>query len=212
MAVADIYDAVINYDDDGIRALVEAEIGAGTDVSVILQDGIVAALDEIGQMFSQGTVFVPEMLLAAETAQAALGILKPLLVQSGAKPKGTIIIGTVKGDLHDIGKNLVAMMLEGAGFRLVDLGTDVDPQVLLGSLQENDADILALSSLLTTSLPEMERAVATVIEARASFNRKFKVMVGGPPVSQEFADKIGADGYGIDATAAVELARQLVLT
>ena len=210
MAVEDIYDAVINYDDEGISALVEAEIGAGTDVSVILHDGIVAALDEIGQMFSQGTVFVPEMLMAAETAQAALGILKPLLAQSGAKPMGTIVIGTVKGDLHDIGKNLVAMMLEGAGFHMIDLGTDVDPQVLLSSLQENDADILALSSLLTTSLPEMERAVTTVVEARASFNHKFKVLVGGPPVSQEFADKIGADGYGIDATAAVELARQLV--
>ncbi|MDP6788825.1 MAG: corrinoid protein [Rhodospirillales bacterium] len=210
MAVADIYDAVITYDDDGIRALVEAEIGAGTDVSVILNDGIVGALDEIGRKFSQGTVFVPEMLMAAETAQAALDILKPLLAQSGAKPKGTIVIGTVKGDLHDIGKNLVGMMLEGAGFHLVDLGTDVDPGVFITAARDNHADIVALSGLLTTSMPEMEKAVVSLAQANNSRNLQVKVMVGGPPVNQEFADRIGANGYGVDATAAVALARTLV--
>ena len=210
MAVKDIYDAVIGYDEDRVLELVKAEVAAGTDVAVILNHGMITALDEIGRKFSEGTVFVPEMLRAAEAAQAGLNVLRPLLAETGAKPKGTVVIGTVKGDLHDIGKNLVAMMLEGAGFRLVDLGTDVAPEVLLGKVRESEAAIVALSGLLTTSLPEMARAVAAVAEARATFNRRVMVMVGGPPVNQAFADKIGADGYGVDATAAVELARHMI--
>ena len=135
MAVKDIYDAVIGYDEDRVLELVKAEVAAGTDVAVILNHGMITALDEIGRKFSEGTVFVPEMLRAAEAAQAGLNVLRPLLAETGAKPKGTVVIGTVKGDLHDIGKNLVAMMLEGAGFRLVDLGTDVAPEVLLGKVR-----------------------------------------------------------------------------
>jgi 5-methyltetrahydrofolate--homocysteine methyltransferase len=133
-----------------------------------------------------------------------------LLVKSGTRPVGTVILGTVKGDLHDIGKNLVAMMLEGAGFKLIDLGTDVDPEQFISAAQENDADIVALSSLLTTSMPEMQKAVAALQEANQTRNISVKVMVGGPPINQGFADKIGADGYGADAPAAVDQARAFV--
>jgi 5-methyltetrahydrofolate--homocysteine methyltransferase len=210
MAVEDIFDAVLAYQDDEIGALTQAEIDAGTDVRTILDEGLIAALDVVGEKFSKGTLFVPEMLLAADAVQAGLEVLRPLLVDTGFQPIGTVVLGTVKGDLHDIGKNLVGMMLEGAGFRVIDLGTDVDPARFIDVAQENEADLIAVSGLLTTSMPEIERAVAVVHEANRSRNLNVKVMVGGPPVNQLFADKIGADGYGLDAPAAVERARQLV--
>jgi len=207
MAVEDIFNAVMEYDEEAVPELVQAELDAGTDVKTILQDGMIAALDVIGERFSAGTLFVPEMLMAAEAVQAGLDIVRPLLVDAGSKPAGTIILGTVKGDLHDIGKNLVGMMLEGAGFRLVDLGTDVDAEAFISAAQENDADIIAMSGLLTTSMPEMEKAVAAVQQANGSRNINVKVLIGGPPVTQDFADRIGADSYGIDAPGAVEKAR-----
>jgi 5-methyltetrahydrofolate--homocysteine methyltransferase len=210
MAVEDIFDAVLAYQDDEIGALTQAEIDAGTDVRTILDEGLIAALDVVGEKFSKGTLFVPEMLLAADAVQAGLEVLRPLLVDTGFQPIGTVVLGTVKGDLHDIGKNLVGMMLEGAGFRVIDLGTDVNPEQFIDVAQENEADLIAVSGLLTTSMPEIERAVAVVHEANRSRNLNVKVMVGGPPVNQLFADKIGADGYGLDAPAAVERARQLV--
>ncbi len=210
MAVEDIFDAVLAYQDDEIGALTQAEIDAGTDVRMILDDGLIAALDLVGEKFSMGTLFVPEMLLAADAVQAGLEVLRPLLVDTGFQPIGTVVLGTVKGDLHDIGKNLVGMMLEGAGFRVIDLGTDVDPARFIDVAQENEADLIAVSGLLTTSMPEIERAVAAVHDANRSRNLNVKVMVGGPPVNQLFADRIGADGYGLDAPAAVERARQLV--
>ncbi|MHC4067438.1 MAG: cobalamin B12-binding domain-containing protein [Planctomycetota bacterium] len=210
MAVEDIFNAVMAYADDEVATLVRAEIDAGTDVRAILDEGLIAALDIVGEKFSDGTLFVPEMLMAADAVQAGLGILRPLLVDTGVKPIGTVVLGTVKGDLHDIGKNLVGMMLEGAGFRVIDLGTDINPQRFIDVAQENDADIIAVSGLLTTSMPEIARAVAAVRDANQNRNLNAKVMVGGPPVSQDFADKIGADGYGLDAPAAVELARGLV--
>ncbi len=210
MAVEDIFNAVMEYADDDVAALVRAEIDAGTDVRTILDEGLIAALDIVGERFSSGTLFVPEMLMAAETVQAGLDILRPLLVDTGVKPIGTVVLGTVKGDLHDIGKNLVGMMLEGAGFQVIDLGTDIDPQRFVDMAQESDADIIGVSGLLTTSMPEIARAVVAVRDANRNRNLNVKVMVGGPPVSQDFADKIGADGYGPDAPAAVELARGLV--
>jgi 5-methyltetrahydrofolate--homocysteine methyltransferase len=210
MAIQDIYDAVMAYDEDAVAELVAAEVAAGTDVAAILNQGMVAALDEIGERFSAGTLFVPEMLLAADAMLAGLAILRPLLTETGTKPVGTVVIGTVKGDLHDIGKNLVGMMLEGAGFRIIDLGTDVDPDHFIEVAQENDADIIAMSGLLTTSMSEMERTVAAIMEANETRNLNVRVMVGGPPVNQDFADTIGAAGYGIDAPGAVERARRLV--
>jgi len=210
MAVKEIYDAVLDYDDDLVPELVQAEIDAGTDIQLILNDGLIAALDTVGQQFSAGTLFVPEMLMAAEAVQAGLNIVRPLLVETGNKPVGTIILGTVKGDLHDIGKNLVGMMLEGAGFKLIDLGTDVDAEEFINAVQANDADIVAMSGLLTTSMPEMEKAVAAIQDANRTRNINVKVMVGGPPINQDFADRIGADGYGIDAPGAVEAARGFI--
>ena len=210
MAVRDIFDAVLDYEEDDVAELVQAEIDAGTDVHSILQDGLVAPLDDIGERFSAGTLFVPEMLMAAEAVQAGLDILRPLLTETGVKPIGTVVLGTVKGDLHDIGKNLVGLLLEGAGFRVIDLGTDVGAEQFIASAQENDADIIALSGLLTTSMPEMANAVATLQDANKTRNLNVKVMVGGPPVHHEFAMKIGADAYGMDAPAAVEQARGIV--
>jgi 5-methyltetrahydrofolate--homocysteine methyltransferase len=210
MAIEDIYKAVMEYDEEEVARLVQGEVDAGTDVQTILNEGMIAALDVIGEKFSQGTLFVPEMLMAAEAMQAGLDIVRPLLADTGAKPVGTIILGTVKGDLHDIGKNLVGMMLEGAGFRVIDLGTDVDPEEFINAAQEHEADIIGLSGLLTTSMPEMEKAVAAVRAANQNRNLSVKVMVGGPPVNEEFAGRIGADSYGMDATGAVESARAIV--
>lgn len=210
MAIEDIYAAVIEYDEERVAELVQAEVDAGTDIQAILNEGMIAALDEIGQKFSQGTLFVPEMLMAADAMQEGLKILRPLLVSARTKPRGVVVIGTVKGDLHDIGKNLVSMMLEGAGFSVVDLGTDVDPEAFIEAAQEHEADLVALSGLLTTSMPEMQKAVEHINTASGTRNVKVKVLVGGPPVNQEFADKIGAHGYGLDAPAAVEVARSLV--
>jgi len=210
MSIPEIFAAVMDYEEEDVAELVQAEIDAGTDVQIILQQGLVAALDDIGEKFSDGILFVPEMLMAAEAVQAGLDILRPLLADTGIKPIGTIILGTVKGDLHDIGKNLVGMLLEGAGFRVIDLGTDVDAEQFIASAQENDADIIALSGLLTTSMPEMEKAVVSLQEANKKRNLNVKVMVGGPPVNEDFAVRIGADAYGMDAPAAVEQARGFV--
>ncbi|MDP7158345.1 MAG: corrinoid protein [SAR324 cluster bacterium] len=210
MTTQEIYDAVMDYDDTRVVELTNQELDAGTDVKTILDEGMIVALDTIGKKFSSGTLFVPEMLMAAEAVQAGLDVLRPHLVDTGTKPAGTVILGTVRGDLHDIGKNLVGLMLEGGGFRVVDLGADVDAETFITTAQENDADIIALSSLLTTSMPEMEKAVAAISEANESRNLNIKVMIGGPPINQDFAEKIGAHGYGLDAPGAVALARTLV--
>jgi len=210
MSIQEIYDAVMEYDEEEVPELIQKELDAGTDVRKVLDEGLIAALDVIGERFSAGTIFVPEMLMAAEAVQAGLDLLRPLLVDTGAKPVGTVILGTVKGDLHDIGKNLVGMMFEGAGFNLIDLGTDVDAEQFITAAQENDADIVAMSGLLTTSMPEMQRAVEAVKEANKTRNINVKTMVGGPPINEEFAAKIGADGYGMDAPSAVDRARRFV--
>ena len=210
MSIQNIYDAVMEYDEEAVPKLIQAELDAGTDVRKILEEGLVAALDVIGEQFSAGIIFVPEMLMAAEAVQAGLDLLRPLLVETGAKPVGTVILGTVKGDLHDIGKNLVGMMFEGAGFNLIDLGTDVDAELFITSAQENNADIVAMSGLLTTSMPEMQRAVQAVSEAKKTHNLNVKIMVGGPPINEEFAARIGADGYGMDAPSAVDRARRFL--
>lgn len=211
MTVAEISDAVLKYEEEDVAELVQGEIDDGTDVQVILRDGLIAPLDAIGEKFSAGSLFVPEMLLAAEAVQAGLDILRPKLTETGIKPIGTVILGTVKGDLHDIGKNLVGLLLEGAGFRVIDLGTDVDAEAFITSAQKNSADIVALSGLLTTSMPEMEAAVAAIQHANKTRNLNVKVMIGGPPVNQDYAMTIGADGYGMDAPSAVDQARDFVV-
>ncbi len=206
MAIQDVYQAVLQFDRKGMAALVHKEVDAGTDITALLNQGLIAALDEVGERFSQGRVFIPEMLQAAQTAQVGLDVLKPLLTESNTRSAGTVVIGTVKGDLHDIGKSLVKMMLKGAGFQVVDLGVDVPVERFVHAVDENRADILALSALLTTTMPAMGD---TVSHFRQN-GHTVKVMVGGAPVNEAFAEKIGADGYAGDASQAVILARRLM--
>lgn len=206
MAIQDIVRAVQEFEEDTVAGLVRAEIDRGTPVETILAEGLIAAMDEVGRRFSEGDLFVPEMLMAAQTMKAGLEVLRPLLAATDAKPRGTIVIGTVKGDLHDIGKNLVSMMLEGAGFKVVDLGVDVDADKFLAAAAENQAEVVAMSALLTTTMPSMEATVAAIKER----GLRLKTMIGGAPVTSAFADKIGADGYSEDAPGAVALARRLV--
>ena len=206
MALNDVFQAVLSFNEAKVVELVKVELEAGTEVSTILNDGLIAAMDDVGQKFSAGELFVPEMLMAAQAMKGGLEVLRPLLAGEDTKPRGTVVIGTVKGDLHDIGKNLVAMMMEGAGFTVIDLGVDVEVEKFVAAAKENNADVVALSALLTTTMPAMESCVASLKEQGAGI----KSMIGGAPVTQEFADKIGADGYAQDAPGAVALARSLV--
>jgi 5-methyltetrahydrofolate--homocysteine methyltransferase len=206
MSVRDIFTAVIEFDEDQVIELVNQELKAGTPVDEILNQGLIAAMDDVGERFSQGDLFVPEMLMAAKSMQGGLGILKPLLAAGDSKGKGTVLIGTVKGDLHDIGKNLVSMMVEGGGFTVVDLGVDVDADTFAAKVEEHGANAIALSALLTTTMPAMAAITKTIKEKYADVS----VIIGGAPVTQEFADEIGAHGYADDAPGAVELLRKLV--
>jgi methanogenic corrinoid protein MtbC1 len=205
MAIADIFKAVMAYDVAQAKSLTQAEIDAGGDIETILNDGLISAMDDVGKKFSEGDLFVPEMLMAAKAMKAGLEALKPHLASDSAANRGTVIIGTVKGDLHDIGKNLVAMMMEGAGFNVVDLGVDVDANKFVAAAKENNAKVVALSALLTTTMPAMEATVNAIKEAGLAT----KTIIGGAPVTQAYADQIGADGYSDDAPGAVELARSL---
>jgi 5-methyltetrahydrofolate--homocysteine methyltransferase len=205
MAIADIFKAVLAYDEAQAKTLTQAEIDAGTDVETILNGGLIKAMDDVGKKFSEGDLFVPEMLMAAQAMKAGLAVLKPHLASDSAANKGTVVIGTVKGDLHDIGKNLVAMMMEGAGFNVIDLGVDVAAAKFVAAAKENGAAVVALSALLTTTMPAMEATVSAIKEAGLAT----KTIIGGAPVTQAYADQIGADGYSDDAPGAVELARSL---
>jgi 5-methyltetrahydrofolate--homocysteine methyltransferase len=206
MANQDIFNAVLAFDEAGVKAKTQAEVDAGTDIQSILNDGLIAAMDEVGEKFSAGELFVPEMLMAAQAMKGGLEILKPLLATGQSSSKGTVVIGTVKGDLHDIGKNLVSMMMEGAGFDVVDMGVDVASEAFVKAAADKGADVIALSALLTTTMPAMETTVKAVKEAGMAV----KTIIGGAPVTQAFADQIGADGYSADAPGAVKLVKQLV--
>lgn len=206
MAIQDIFDAVLAFDQAKVEELTRAEVEAGTDLDKVLNEGLIAAMDDVGQKFGEGILFVPEMLMAAQAMKGGLEIIKPLLTEGAAESKGVIIIGTVKGDLHDIGKNLVAMMMEGAGFDVIDLGVDVDAAKFVNAAKEKKAKIVALSALLTTTMPAMEATVAALKEAGITV----KTIVGGAPVTENFANQIGADGYSDDAPGAVELARRMI--
>ena len=187
---------------------VRALLDEGKSPNEIIQKGIIEAMDIVGKKFSAGECFIPEMLVAARASKKGLEIVKPLLVKSGFKPKGKIVLGTVKGDLHDIGKNIVAMMLEGAGFEVIDLGCDVAPGKFIDALQAEKARILAMSCLLTTTMISMKDTMEALKEA--GLIGKIKVMIGGPPTTEEFARKIGADFRGKVASDAVEQARHFV--
>jgi 5-methyltetrahydrofolate--homocysteine methyltransferase len=206
MAIQDIFQAVMTFDEASVKKHVQAELDAKTDIDTILNEGLIGAMDEVGKKFSEGELFVPEMLMAAQAMKGGLGILKPLLAEGTTESKGTVVIGTVKGDLHDIGKNLVAMMMEGAGFNVVDLGVDVEAAKFVEAAQANKAKVVALSALLTTTMPAMQATIDAIKEAGLAV----KTIVGGAPVTQAFPDQIKADGYSDDAPGAVELARKLI--
>jgi len=203
-----LHDAVIEGDWKAAAAATEAAIAAGVAPLTIVSGCLVPAMDEVGRRFECEEYFVPEMLLSARAMKASMQIVRPLLVATGAQPIGRVVIGTVKGDLHDIGKNLVASMLEGGGFEVIDLGADVAPERFIEAAATKNANLVALSALLTVTMTSMK----TTIDAfqTAGLREKVKIMVGGAPVTQQYADAIGADGYGESAGAAVALARRLV--
>ena len=204
----EIRDAVIGGKHKDIEDLVKAAIEDNVNLSELIDNAMIAAMDVVGKKFAEGTIFVPEMLVSAVTMKKGLDMIKPLLKDEETKSKGTIIMCTVKGDIHDIGKNLVIMMLEGAGFHVIDLGVDLTVENLIQKVEEINPDVLGVSALLTTTMPEMKNVVET-LESKG-LRSSIKVMVGGAPVDSSFAEKIGADGYGKDAAEAVNLARRFV--
>jgi 5-methyltetrahydrofolate--homocysteine methyltransferase len=206
--LSDMYKNVIEGDVDQVQAYVKQAIESGMDSGVILNNGLISAMTEVGQRFEAGDFYVPEMLIAAKAMQAGLALLKPHLMKADIKTAGTVVIGTVKGDLHDIGKNLVAMMLEGAGFDIRDLGTDVPSSKFVDAIRNGEADILGMSALLTTTMPTMKETIDALVEA--GLRDKVKIMIGGAPVTENYAQSIGADGYAPDASRAVGLAKILL--
>jgi len=183
-------------------------LDSGVSVDEILNNGLIATMDEVGENFSKGTIFVPQMLRSAKTMQECMKLVQPLFKDGGVSAKGKVLIGTVKGDLHDIGKNLVSMMLEGAGFTITDLGVDVPPEKFVQKIQEIDPDILAMSALLSTTMPSMPLTVEAI--KNAGVRDKVKIMIGGAPVTQKYADEIQADAYASDAGSAVNKAKSLL--
>jgi 5-methyltetrahydrofolate--homocysteine methyltransferase len=202
-----IIDAVLDFDQEKTAQLIRAYLDQSVDALAILDQALIAAMDEVGRQFSAGVFFVPEMLMAAEAMRAGLEVIRPHLARSDIKAKGTIIIGTVKGDVHDIGKNLVIMMLECAGYNVIDLGVDVSRDKFLAAAKKYHAHIVAISALLSTTLAEMEAVVADV---RTKSGGSLKTLVGGAPVTASFAAEIGADGYSPDAAGAVSMVRSLI--
>jgi 5-methyltetrahydrofolate--homocysteine methyltransferase len=207
MDLKQIFDNVIEGAAPAVEAGVKEALAAGVAADVILKEALIAAMDEVGKQYEEGEIFVPEMLIAARAMQAGLSLLKPHLVGSGTESAGKVAIGTVKGDLHDIGKNLVAMMLEGAGFEIIDLGVDVPPQAFVDAVGKG-ATVIGMSALLTTTMSNMGVTVEAL--KAAGLRDKVKVMVGGAPVTQEFANQIGADGFAADASSATRVARELL--
>ena len=205
--IKEIYDGILNGNQKAVNAKVTEALNAGLAPVVVLNEGMVAAMAEVGRLFEQGEYYVPEMLIAARAMQSGLSVLKPKLVQGDFKPEGKVAIGTVKGDLHDIGKNLVSMMLEGAAFEIVDLGTDVSPEKFVEAVKTSGANIVAMSALLTTTMPNMKNTLDAL--KAAGVRDKVKVMIGGAPVTDSYAQQIGADGYAPDASRAVALAKSL---
>lgn len=202
-----ITNALIAGDTDKVCSLVQNEIKKGTNAGEILNTGLIQGMDIVGEKMQSGDMFIPEVLMSAKSMSEAVEILKPLLSEDEMRSPGHIIIGTVKGDLHDIGKNLVSMMIESSGFEVTDLGVDVAPEAFVKAVQEINANIVALSALLTTTMPMMQQTMDALAES--GLRDKVKVIVGGAPVSQDFADKIGADGYAPDAGSASKLAKEL---
>lgn len=203
----ELYQSILEGQRDVTQEMVEKALAEGEKPAVVL-DAMVTAMGEVGRLFEEGEYFVPEMLIAARAMKTGMEILKPKLVDDDIQPVGTIIAGTVKGDLHDIGKNLVCMMLEGAGFQVVDLGTDVSPEAFVSAVKEHNPNFVAMSALLTTTMPNMQTTIQALQEA--GVREQVKVLIGGAPITDSYAEKIGADGYAPDASRAVKVAKSLV--
>ena len=204
-----IREMVVGGKFNDIEEQVQRAVDSGTDLNLLINDALISAMDIVGKRFADGDIYVPEMLVSAKTMKQGLDIIKPLLKSGEAEHRGTIVMGTVKGDLHDIGKNLVIMMMEGAGFRIIDLGVDVKIEDLIDTVKKEAADVLGLSALLTTTMPEMQKVIVALDEA--GLRNQLKVIVGGAPIDQRFADEIGADGFGADAVEAVQLVREMIV-
>ena len=204
----ELYDSIIVGDAKETNVKVQAALDAGVDPSSILNGSMVTAMAEVGRLFEEGEYFVPEMLISARAMQSGLSVLKPFLLKADVKAVGKVVAGTVKGDLHDIGKNLLCMMLEGAGFEIQDLGADVSAEKFVNAVRSGNVDIIALSALLTTTMPNMETTIQALQES--GLRERVKIIIGGAPVTQDYANKIGADGYAPDASRAVALAKSLV--
>ena len=201
-----LYEAVITGDAKAARSLTEHALAAGDDPLKIVNEFMVPAMDEVGRRFETNEYFVPELLLSARAMKAALELVRPLLTARGTEPVGRVVIGTVRGDLHDIGKNLVAAMLEGGGFEVIDLGVNVTPEQFIETVRNRNAQIVAMSALLTTTMPAMKSTIEAFKEA--GLRHKVKVLVGGAPITQKYADEIGADGFSDNAPGAVALAKR----
>ena len=203
-----LYDFTLVGNAPEVLSLTRQGLELGLGPETLLYEALIPSLEEVGARFERGDYFVPEMLIAARAMQGALDILRPLLAETGAKPIGTYVMGTVKGDVHDIGKNLVNIMLEGAGFTVYDLGVNVAPEVFVAKIQEHKPDVVGFSAFLTTTMP-MFKANINALE-KAGIRNDVIVMVGGAPVTQEYATAVGADGYAADASTAVRLAKELI--
>jgi len=200
----DLYDG----DMEAVEAATRKAIDDGMSPKEILDDGLIAGMDVVGRDFKAGDLFIPEVLLCARAMHAGLEILRPLLAESGVPAQGKLVIGTVAGDLHDIGKNLVSMMFQGAGFEVIDLGTDVSPEKFVETVRAENADLVGMSALLTTTMPSMKATIDALIQA--GLRDKVKVLIGGAPVTAEYSEDIGADGFAPDAGSAVDAARELL--
>ncbi|MBN2138218.1 MAG: corrinoid protein [Sedimentisphaerales bacterium] len=199
-------EAVIKGDQNTAVEITKTAIGEGTPAKSILDEGLIAGMDVIGARFKKNEVYIPEVLIAARAMKMAMEILEPELAKAGVEPVGRFLIGTVQGDLHDIGKNLVAMMLKGAGFEVIDLGVDIGPDKFVEQAKAADAQLIGMSALLTTTMPAMEKTITALKKAGIDA----KILVGGAPVTQDYADRVGAHGYAADAASAVDLAKALV--
>lgn len=204
----ELADAIIAGDNVKSKEIAEKLVGEGVAATEVLNEGLVPGMDVVGARFKANEMYIPEVLIAARAMHAAMDIIKPLLSESGATSKGTVVVGTVAGDLHDIGKNLVCMMLEGGGYNVVDIGVDVPSEKFVEEVKNNKADVLGLSALLTTTMPAMKEVIDAL--KADSETSSTKVMVGGAPLTQEYADSIGASGYAPDASSAVDVAKQLI--
>jgi 5-methyltetrahydrofolate--homocysteine methyltransferase len=204
----EIKTALINLDIPKVQCKIRQGLGEDLSPATMLEEGLIAGMNFIGKRFKEGDIYMPEVMVAAKAMHAGLDVLKPLLIGAANQAKGTVVIGTIKGDLHDIGKNLVIMMLEGAGFQVIDLGVDVPPEKFIAAIGTYRPQVVGLSALLTSTMPQLQ----ATIQQLEPYRRGLHLVIGGAPITQQYADKIGADGYAPDAASAVDKVRELIAT